>query len=80
MAEACPIRQLTSSPFIVWSQLSRAVRLLQKSLEINAHSMDQLRRVLFKQVPTVRISNAYTQPEMATDLFEHDLGKLVVRC
>ena len=25
---------------------------------------------------TVRISNAYTQPEMATDLFEHDLRKL----
>jgi hypothetical protein len=40
--------------------------------------MDQLRRVLFKEVATVRISNAYTQPEMATDLFEHDTGKLDV--
>ncbi len=61
-----------------WAKYLFTVRLLQKSLEINTQSMDQLRRVLFKQVATVRISNAYTQPEMATDLFEHDLGKLDV--
>lgn len=61
-----------------WAKYLFTVRLLQKSLEINTQSMDQLRQVLFKQVNTVRISNAYTQPEMATDLFEHDLGKLDV--
>lgn len=61
-----------------WAKYLFTVRLLQKSLEINTQSMDQLRRVLFKQVATIRISNAYTQPEMATDLFEHDLGKLDV--
>lgn len=50
--------------------------LLQKTLEINTQSMDQLRQVLFKDVPTIRISDTYTQPEMATDLMEHDLRKL----
>lgn len=53
-----------------------SVQLLQKTLEINTHSMDQLRQVLFCDVPTVRISDAYTTPEMATDLLEHDLKKL----
>jgi uncharacterized protein len=61
-----------------WAKYLFTVRLLQKSLEINTQSMDQLRRVLFKKVVTVRINNPYTQPEMATDLFEHDLGKLDV--
>jgi uncharacterized protein len=32
--------------------------------------------VLFKDVQTVRISDEYSEPEMATDLFEHDLNKL----
>lgn len=52
------------------------VQLLQKTLEINTQSMDQLRQVLFPDVPTIRISDAYTKPEMATDLLEHDLKKL----
>lgn len=52
------------------------VELLQKTLEINTQSMDQLRQVLFRDVPTIRISDAYTTPEMATDLLEHDLKKL----
>ena len=51
-------------------------QLLQKTLEINTQSMDQLRQVLFGDVPTIRISDAYTAPEMATDLLEHDLKKL----
>ncbi|QIO70599.1 patatin-like phospholipase family protein [Rhizobium leguminosarum bv. trifolii] len=53
-----------------------SVQLLQKTLEINTQSMDQLRSILFKDVPTVRISDTFEQPEMATDLFEHDLKKL----
>jgi uncharacterized protein len=55
-----------------------SVQLLQKTLEINTQSMDQLRAILFKDVPTVRISDTFEQPEMATDLFEHDLKKLNV--
>lgn len=53
-----------------------SVRLLQKTLEINTQSMDQLREILFKDVPTVRISDTFEQPEMATDLMEHNLDKL----
>ena len=53
-----------------------SIQLLQKTLEINTQSMDQLRQVLFHDVPTVRISDSYTTPEMATDLLENDLKKL----
>lgn len=53
-----------------------SVQLLQKTLEINTQSMDQLRQVLFHDVPTIRISDSFVTPEMATDLMEHDLKKL----
>lgn len=53
-----------------------SVQLLQKTLEINTQSMDQLRQILFHDVPTIRISDSYVAPEMATDLLEHDLKKL----
>jgi hypothetical protein len=53
-----------------------SVQLLQKTLEINTQSMDQLRSILFKDVPTVRISDTFEKPEMATDLFEHNMDKL----
>ena len=56
-----------------WPRYLLSVQLLQKTLEINTQSMDQLRAILFKKVPTIRISDGFTQPEMATDLFEHDL-------
>lgn len=49
---------------------------VQKILATNIASMDQLREVLFKDVKTVRINDAFVEPEMATDLLEHDLGKL----
>jgi uncharacterized protein len=59
-----------------WVRYLLSVQLLQRTLEINTQSMDQLRAILFKDVPTIRLSDAFTQPEMATDLFEHDLEKL----
>ena len=49
---------------------------LQKILGTNTSSMDVLRRILFKNVPTIRINDAFTEPNMATDLMEHDLSKL----
>ncbi len=52
------------------------VQLLQKTLDVNTASMDQLRRLLFADVPTVRLSDTFDKPEMATDMFEHDLRKL----
>jgi hypothetical protein len=53
-----------------------SVQLLQKTLEINTQSMDQLRAILFKDIKTIRISDTFEKPEMATDLMEHDLDKL----
>lgn len=53
-----------------------SVQLLQKTLESNTQSMDQLREILFSDVPTIRISDTFDKPEMATDLLEHDLDKL----
>ena len=53
-----------------------SMQLLQKTLEINTQSMDQLRQILFHDIPTIRISDSYVTPEMATDLLEHDLNKL----
>jgi hypothetical protein len=54
----------------------QSVQLLQKTLEINTQSMDQLRITLYKHISTVRISYTFPQPEMATDIFEHDPKKL----
>lgn len=59
-----------------WVRYLLSVQLLQRTLEINTQSMDQLRVILFKDIATLRISEGFTQPEMATDLFEHDLNKL----
>jgi len=59
-----------------WAQKLLSVQLLQKTLEINTQSMDQLRHVLFRNIQTVRISDTFEQPEMATDLFEYNLIKL----
>lgn len=53
-----------------------SVQLLQKTLEINTQSMDQLRAILFKDIKTIRICDTFEKPEMATDLMEHDLAKL----
>ena len=49
---------------------------LQKILGVNTSSMEALRGILFKKVPTIRINDVYTEPAMATDLLEHDLTKL----
>jgi uncharacterized protein len=53
-----------------------SLQLLQKTMEINTQSMEQLREVLFKTIKTVRISDTFSQPEMATDFMEYDLRKL----
>ena len=59
-----------------WYRYLPGVSLLQKTLEINTQSMEQLREILFKQIATIRINDTFEKPEMATDLFEHDLNKL----
>ena len=52
------------------------LQLLQKTLEINTQSMEQLRTILFSDIRTVRVNDTFESPEMATDLLEHDLDKL----
>ena len=59
-----------------WAKYLQSVQLLQKTLEINTQSMDQLCTIMFKHVPTVRINDTFDKPDMATDLFEHDMVKL----
>jgi hypothetical protein len=49
---------------------------LQKILGTNTSSMEVLRKILFKDVQTIRINDAFIEPAMATDLLEHDLEKL----
>lgn len=61
-----------------WKQKTPGVQLLQKTLEINTQSMDQLRVILYKHIQTVRISQSFSEPAMATDLFEYDLKRLNV--
>ena len=52
------------------------VQLLQKTLNVNTFSMEQLRTILFKDIWTVRINDTFERPEMATDLMESNLTKL----
>lgn len=59
-----------------WGKRLIGADLLDKTFEINTQAMEELRGVLFKDVPTIRINDTFSQPEMATDLFEHDLAKL----
>ncbi|MEQ8640458.1 MAG: patatin-like phospholipase family protein [Alphaproteobacteria bacterium] len=59
-----------------WLSKLPSMVFLQKTMEISTQSMDQLRKVLFREVPTIRIHNKYTQPELATDMLEVDVEKL----
>jgi patatin-like phospholipase/acyl hydrolase len=59
-----------------WASKLPTMVFLQKTMEISSQSMDQLRKVLFRNVKTVRIHSRYTEPELATDLLEDDLEKL----
>jgi predicted acylesterase/phospholipase RssA len=59
-----------------WASKLPTMVFLQKTMEISTQSMDQLRKVLFREIPTIRLHNKYTQPELATDMLEVDLDKL----
>jgi uncharacterized protein len=71
-----PAPTLPAWSFRKWASKLPTMVFLQKTMEISTQSMDQLRKVLFREVQTVRINTAYTQPEMATDMLEVDLEKL----
>lgn len=59
-----------------WASKLPTMVFLQKTMEISTQSMDQLRKVLFRDVVTIRIHARYTQPDMATDMLEVDIRKL----
>lgn len=59
-----------------WLSFLPWITLAQKVLEINTQSMDELRAYLYGDISTVRISQPYSTPDMATDMFEHDMTKL----
>jgi patatin-like phospholipase/acyl hydrolase len=59
-----------------WLNKTPGVKIAHKTFEINTQSMEQLRSLLFKDVPTVRINQEFAEPAMATDMFEYDLDKL----
>lgn len=64
------LRALLAKPLI-------DVQLIQKTLNVNTTSMEQLTNIFFKgQIPIVRINDTFHQPEMATDFLESDLAKL----
>ncbi len=65
-----------SLPMRVYKKCSLSMHLLQKILEINTQSMEQLTTVLFPEIKLVRISDTFSQPEMATDFMESDVKKL----
>jgi hypothetical protein len=48
-----------------WAKYLVSVRLLQKVLEVNTQSMDQIREVLFQDLDTVRVSERYTRRNTA---------------
>ena len=73
-----PPKPLSKLTLDYWKQRTPGVQLLQKTLEINVQSMEQLRKILFRHIQTVRISDSFSEPAMATDLFEHDITKLNV--
>jgi len=53
------------------------VQLVQKTLNVNTTSMEQLTNIFFKnEIPIVRINDTFHQPEMATDFLESDVTKL----
>jgi patatin-like phospholipase/acyl hydrolase len=73
-----PPKRLSPTDPMYWIGKVPEVQLLQKTFDINTQSMEQLRHILFGDVPTVRVNDAFTHPDMATDLFEHDLARLSI--
>ena len=51
-------------------------RHIAKMFNISSKTIEQLRIVLFPEIPCVRVSESYPQPEYATDLLESDVVKL----
>src|SRR5205085_5305234 len=53
-----------------------AARIVPKILEANTTTIEQIRLILFPDVSCVRINDAFSQQEYATDMLESDIDKL----
>lgn len=71
-----PAPKLAAWSIRKWLSKLPTVVFLQKTMEISSQSMEELRKVTFPDVATLRIHARYTQPEMATDMLEVDLERL----
>ncbi len=69
-----PVKSVTETSY--WFNKLPSVQLLQKVLEVNTQSLEQLGNVLFSDVSMVRVNDRFSKPELATDLLEHNLTKL----
>lgn len=49
---------------------------INRILEVNVQSMDQLRRIIYGDIETVRISDSFPSKDLATNLMETDIAKL----
>jgi patatin-like phospholipase/acyl hydrolase len=68
-----PERKSIRSSILRWVP---TVPFIQKILNTNTCSMETLRFILVGNVQTVRISDTFSEPDMATDFLESDLNKL----
>ncbi len=68
----------STNAFMKWCEdnIFLGVHLLQKTIDINAQSMDKLRTILYRDIPTIRISDTFEEPSMATSFLEYNLDKL----
>lgn len=71
-----PPSKLSTLSLMWWLNKIEEVQLLQKTFDINTQSMEQLRTILFKDIASIRISDSFSHPDMATNIFEHDIEKL----
>jgi uncharacterized protein len=71
-----PFPKIPVLSFARVASLFPASEITQKTFNVNTQSMEQLRQILFGDIQMVRVSEAFTTPEMAADMFEHNLEKL----
>ena len=59
-----------------WAAKIFDAELTKKAIEMNSESMDSLRNILFSEISSVRIDEAFETDDMATDMFETNQKKL----
>jgi uncharacterized protein len=53
------------------------IELLQTTLSASANTSEQIRKLVFPNVKTLRINESFSNPQYATDLLESDTNKLI---